>query len=223
MKPVVDLMHSGDFITSHEYYGKNGPDENWGWWCGRLLSCPFDKPWIVGEFGADFGVFGQWGGSWWDYPGSFAQKAERYMNEMALYERRILTEDPLHRVKAICGFTYDCTNDWQRFNWRGTEILDQLVKYRQWLSNEPPFSPVEALASVLRREAEAHDLLPINEGAALAKAGFGKGLWPTSQEFEVTHAGVTYVAQRFRRPRTSAVVVLYCVKGQWDKVLELVY
>ncbi len=75
----------------------------------------------------------------------------------------------------------------------------------------------------LRAAAEAHDVLPIYADAALAKAGFAAGLWPTSDEFEFTYAGAAYVAQRFRVPHSAAVRVLYCVKGAWDTIMALSY
>jgi hypothetical protein len=55
------------------------------------------------------------------------------------------------------------------------------------------------------------------------QAGLAAGLWPTSDEFEVVHEAVTYVAQRFRVPRSREIVVLYCVRGRFDEVLSLRY
>ena len=36
-------------------------------------------------------------------------------------------------------------------------------------------------------------------------------------------SGSTYIAQRFRDPRSNAVTVLYCLLGQWDVVREINY
>ena len=86
--------------------------------------------------------------------------------------------------------------------------------------------PVEVqptLLESLREQAEAHDLLAVNEEAALCKAAAARGLWPTSNEFDVVYGGVTYVAQRCRQPRSKLICVLYAVRGQWDTIFELQY
>jgi hypothetical protein len=88
----------------------------------------------------------------------------------------------------------------------------------------PPPPPVyPSLIAALRGEAEAHDVLSINPKAALAARGALWSLWPTSNEFEVVFDNVTYVAQRFRQPWDDTVIVLYCVKGQWEQIMDVIY
>lgn len=79
------------------------------------------------------------------------------------------------------------------------------------------------LAAALRAAAEAHDRLAVNPDAALCRAGAARGLWPTSNEFPLPHGGTTYVAQRFRDPRSDLVVVLYAALGDWANVQALEY
>ena len=43
-------------LVLHEYWALNGPGENWGWWGGRFMKCPWDVPIIIGECGVDLGV-----------------------------------------------------------------------------------------------------------------------------------------------------------------------
>ena len=77
------------------------------------------------------------------------------------------------------------------------------------------------LDETLSAEAEANDVLSVNPNAALCKAGAARNLWPTSNEFPVVFSGIPYVAQRFRDPHSDLVVILYCIKDQWDKVFSI--
>lgn len=43
-------------LVTHEYWADQGPKENWGWWGGRALKCPWRVPIIIGECGIDFYV-----------------------------------------------------------------------------------------------------------------------------------------------------------------------
>ena len=83
--------------------------------------------------------------------------------------------------------------------------------------------PVGDLAATLRAAAEAGDVLRVNPHAALCRAGAARGLWPTSNEFAVGLAGLTYIGQRFRDPANDQVYVLYCLAGAWNAVYELQY
>lgn len=95
-------------------------------------------------------------------------------------------------------------------------------RYHRVDLHEPALEP-ETLETVLRLAAEAHDRLAIYPDAALCKAGAARGLWPTSDEFRLSHGGVTYVAQRFRDPLSDRVVVLYAAMGDWANVQAVEY
>lgn len=72
---------------------------------------------------------------------------------------------------------------------------------------------------------KAHKLrgLPYTPSHALvAAAKIPAGVMlPTTDEIPVTSAGGRYVAQRFQRSDTGAVIVLYCRDGQWNKVYRI--
>ena len=61
-KPTIDVMTAGDYLGSHEYWALNGPTENWKWWAGRFLQCPYQVPMVITECGIDTGVTGNWFG-----------------------------------------------------------------------------------------------------------------------------------------------------------------
>ena len=42
--------------SCHEYCADQGPGENWGWWAGRVLKCPWQVPIVIGECGIDMYV-----------------------------------------------------------------------------------------------------------------------------------------------------------------------
>jgi hypothetical protein len=84
---------------------------------------------------------------------------------------------------------------------------------------EPPPTYPTFEASV-KGEAERNDVLSVNPHAALCKAGAAAGLWPTSNEYAWTYAGVNYTGQRFRNPANDAVTAFYCVTGQWSKIMR---
>ena len=50
-KDVAATFAAGDYLGTHEYNGFNGVQENWGWWMGRILKCPYKVPVIITESG----------------------------------------------------------------------------------------------------------------------------------------------------------------------------
>jgi hypothetical protein len=50
------IIDSNGMLVCHEYFADKGPSENWGWWCGRSLSCPWNVPIVIGECGVDMYV-----------------------------------------------------------------------------------------------------------------------------------------------------------------------
>jgi hypothetical protein len=88
---------------------------------------------------------------------------------------------------------------------------------------EPPVEPpgyYTTLEQAIKGEAAKNDVLRINPNAMLCKVGTSEFLWPTSNEYVWSFAGVSYTGQRFRDPYSNAVVVLYCVTGAWDNVMR---
>jgi hypothetical protein len=85
----------------------------------------------------------------------------------------------------------------------------------------PPVDPdYPSFAASIKGEAERNDVLRVNPAAALCKAGAAAGLWPTSNEYTWTYAGISYTGQRFRNPANDAVTAFYCVTGQWQNVMR---
>ena len=124
-KPVIDVLHDGDYLGLHEYWALNGPKENWRWWAGRFLQCPYDVPILITETGIDTGVTGNWYGGWYDLPGNtHDEKAQRYSGELYWYAEQCAKDG---RVKGLFPFTYDCEKTWQKFNVRDSVFLSVLL------------------------------------------------------------------------------------------------
>ena len=115
-KPVIDTMQAGDYLGLHEYWALGGPQENWTWWAGRFLQCPYDVPILITECGIDTGVSGQAYGGWQNLPGDEGQRAARYIDELWWYARHCLADG---RVKGILPFTYDRgSSEWTNMDLR---------------------------------------------------------------------------------------------------------
>lgn len=117
MELVVAAMGPADMIGSHQYWGLKGPLENWGWWTGAWMSCPFDAPFILTETGIDTGVYGQWYGGWRDLPGqTHDDKAARYVNELRFVATEAVKDQ---RLRGMLPFTYDIGSPhWEKFDIR---------------------------------------------------------------------------------------------------------
>ena len=103
----------------------------------------------------------------------------------------------------------------------GGRHISGLVAFKERDAAAPPVDPnYPTLAASVKGEAERNDVLRVNPAAALCRAGAAAGLWPTSNEYAWTYAGVSYTGQRFRNPANDAVTAFYCVTGQWDKVMR---
>jgi len=50
---VSPTLKYGHNWTIHEYWPKEGPQANWGWYSGRWSHIPFDVPIVIGECGID--------------------------------------------------------------------------------------------------------------------------------------------------------------------------
>ncbi len=144
-KPVADDFGPRDFLGAHEYSGRNGPRENWGWWLGRILKCPFRVPFLITECGIDLGVHGPdsakqgWLNCW---PGaSLDDKARNYIAELGEYEDAMRADG---RAAGLFPYTYDGNrDDWGMFS------IDMEVFLKQWLPwlrsrpavTKPPVTP----------------------------------------------------------------------------------
>lgn len=50
------IKRGNHVLVLHEYWADQGPSENWGWWAGRALKCPWQVPIVIGECGIDMYV-----------------------------------------------------------------------------------------------------------------------------------------------------------------------
>lgn len=111
--PVAAEMREGDYLGAHEYWSDGGCREMWGWWGGRVLTCPFQVPILITEAGVDDGVKRPGSTDGWMnvYQGyTLDQAAARYTDELWDY-MGLMAQDP--RVQGITPYTYDYATDGQ--------------------------------------------------------------------------------------------------------------
>ena len=107
------ILRNGGTLSAHEYWADQGPGENWGWWCGRVLKCPWQVPIVIGECGIDMYV----------KDGSVSKNArgwrtrkspEQYARELADYVERMSRDS---RFKGCAVFAADfASQDWWSFD-----------------------------------------------------------------------------------------------------------
>lgn len=93
---VEDAIKRGrHMLVLHEYWADNGPGENWGWWAGRSLKCPWQVPIVIGECGIDMQVkdgsvaANQRGWQGRMHPTRYAQELADYVGRMSVDSRFI--------------------------------------------------------------------------------------------------------------------------------------
>jgi len=125
--PFINEMRDGDYLGVHEYWSLAGITQNWRWWAGRILQCPYNVPVIVTEGGIDVGVEGVATAKkgWLDLSGTLEQKVARYLNELWQYCEAVHADG---RVKAMTVYTYDGNrNDWGQFDIRLELFVEKLL------------------------------------------------------------------------------------------------
>jgi hypothetical protein len=114
-KPIEAAIKRGNhLLTLHEYWYRTGPQDGWSWIAGRLQSCPWDVPIVIGECGIDMYVDMQR----WEHDGKPNRgwrgnvDANTYAAQLEEYARAIDT-----RVVAILPFLTDYrSNNWESFD-----------------------------------------------------------------------------------------------------------
>ena len=178
--PAISAMIPGDFLGLHEYWALNGPGENWTWWAGRFLQCPYDVPILITECGIDTGVTGQWFGGWRDLPGSEEEKAARYAGELVYYAQQGAGDG---RVKAICPFTYDIGSpEWEKFDLRSDVMREALLA--ETFPLEVDDSPFD-LDAAIWRVAKDNQCISPNPSAAIEREMHETGYTFLSNEHNV--------------------------------------
>lgn len=133
-EPVHAAIKRGNhFLCCHEYTDdKQGVNGMWGWWTGRTLTCPWDVPIIIGEWGVDLYVSNpavdKNARGWRAYmsPSQFWNLCVDYNNRMAMD----------NRVIGICGFTSDGAKEWQSFDFEPV-----YNEWRTWSKQPVPVPP----------------------------------------------------------------------------------
>lgn len=98
----------------------------------------------------------------------------------------------------------------------GDPIRALLPTLRAGATTTTPAGP--AFGSVLLAAGAAAQVIRLNRASALQKAITAAGLVATSNEFEVVHDGVRYVAQLAENATTGAVAVYVVKVGDWGNV-----
>jgi|WetSurMetagenome_2_1015567.scaffolds.fasta_scaffold09620_2 hypothetical protein len=144
-----------DYLGTHEYTGFGGPVENWGWWTGRILKCPYRVPILITECLVDGGVYGAEHAKqgYRNYPGLNSEdaKALRYQDELWTYAKAVSVDG---RVRGIMPYTYDGNHqDWSNFDIRTETFLRPFLARiaSQGLPQPAPFPApaVKTLAEAL--------------------------------------------------------------------------
>jgi len=109
----IAIRRNGGALVCHEYFADQGPNENWGWWCGRVLKCPWQVPIVIGECGIDMYV--KDGSVSKNARGWRARKSpEQYARELADYVGRMSNDS---RFVGCAVFAADfASQDWYSFD-----------------------------------------------------------------------------------------------------------
>jgi hypothetical protein len=225
-RPVIDIMESGDYLGLHEYWALSGPQQNWRWWAGRFLQCPYKVPILITECGIDTGVSGVWFGGWRDLPGDTMDlKAARYVDEIYWYAEKCAADK---RVQAIFPFTYDIGGkEWEKFDIRDQVWLEQFFHSldavgmpkagtlpQPPVSTPPATGPSATAIQAIRNAAWSQLGIPYNPDAAFAKFARQQGMGnPVTTEFDISG----YRAQGF----TGGI--LYAKIGDWANIQILAW
>lgn len=138
-EPVRQAMRAGDVLVVNEYWNVPGIRQNWRWWAGRYLQCPWQQNGdgsplriVIGECGIDRHVASA------DYQGNRGWQGnvppEAYAAQLIEYDTE-LRKDP--RVLAACIYTYDFSDPWGTFDIRGTGVMESLLQYADSVRDEP--------------------------------------------------------------------------------------
>jgi murein DD-endopeptidase MepM/ murein hydrolase activator NlpD len=146
------IRHNNGALVCHEYWADNGPGENWGWWAGRVLKCPWQVPIVIGECGVDIYVKDGsvphnsrgWRGR---------MEPERYARELADYTARMSTDS---RYVGNAVFASDfASHEWFSF--------DVEPAYQAILSTPiptPPTKPIDTHLPVIISPAPVTPTMP---------------------------------------------------------------
>lgn len=128
--PVYEAIRRGNHVLCcHEYTDdKQGVNGMWGWWTGRTLTCPWDVPILIGEWGVDLYVSNpnvdKNARGWRPY-----LSVEDFWGLNLQYNTRMSADK---RVIGICGFTSDGAKEWNSF-----DFLPVYSHWKTWAKEQP--------------------------------------------------------------------------------------
>lgn len=124
------LVRTKGILFLHEYWADLGPAENWGWWAGRFLKCPWNVPIIIGECGLDMlakkSVDDQKRG--WQ---AWVNK-EQYADHIRFYHQKTLADSRIHSIQL---YTTDYGSPWQSFDL--APVQPSIVAYARTVESAP--------------------------------------------------------------------------------------
>ncbi len=124
------LVRTRGFLFLHEYWAGLGPGENWKWWAGRFLQCPWDVPIIIGEAGIDMLVKGAAD----DHKRGWqaVKSPEQYMADIRAYHEAALADSRIHSIQL---YTTDYSAPWQSFDL--APVQPSIVAYARSITATP--------------------------------------------------------------------------------------
>jgi hypothetical protein len=123
-------------------------------------------------------------------------------------------------------FVVGAVSPWETFEHLGG-LIARLEEFQKQEAQQPEPEPKpqpepqKTLGAKLLAEAEKAQVIQFNPKAALQRLIFADGFVPNSPEFEVTHGGKVYIAQRAEHLGTGEVRVYHVEKGDWANVARI--
>lgn len=194
---VEDAIKRGNHVlVLHEYWADQGPFENWGWWGGRGIKCPWQVPIVIGECGIDMYV----------KDGSVDKRSRgwigrvspgRYADELWEFNRRWAEDE---RFEGSCVYALDCADceTWGCFN---IESACDAILALPTVRSTPTPAPVTVHLPIVEGQPVSQDQGEINWRRAYPfvlnmEGGFStdpndKGNYTPSGEFKGTKYGIS--------------------------------
>ncbi|MCA9870152.1 MAG: hypothetical protein KC487_07205 [Anaerolineae bacterium] len=180
---------------------------------------------IITECGMTQGVVGRNDVGWLADP---EVSEDDYWKSLLWYNEHLMEDD---FVDAALLFVVGASGGWPK--WESFEHLGGIIDRLATLQTQEPVptptpipdpdptpgpEPGETLEQALLAEAQRRQVIEFNPNAALQKQIFAAGFVPNSPEFELSHEGIAYVAQRAENLETGEVRVYYVPVGDWGNI-----
>ncbi|MEZ4770898.1 MAG: hypothetical protein R2844_21080 [Caldilineales bacterium] len=170
---------------------------------------------IITECGMTQGVVGREDVGWRADP---KVSEDDYWQSLMWYNDHLMQDD---YVDGALLFVVGASGGWPK--WESFEHLGGIIDRLATMQTQEPVptpdpEPAETLEQALLAEAQRRQVIEFNPNAALQKQIFAAGFVPNSPEFELSHQGIAYVAQRAENLQTGEVRVYYVPVGDWGNI-----